>query len=312
MRFCPTCGSAIRFADARFCDHCGLDLSAVAPNVSIGVSPASAPAAQAAWSLTAAAPAAGGAPPAFAPPTAGTKPPQVSDMLAEMPTPLLVAAGSAVVALFACFLPWASALGITSTSGVKGVWPLIPPIVALVISYMLRASMPASLTPGRINALRITFGVGMVLAVIVFAYFGQTVNTGYYSYRVSDLVKPEIGLLLYLVALVCGLVAAFKVPNASQFVPTNHAENTVGSSLKGASPSAKRSCPHCGASVWASLRVCPECRGELSPEWREAKAGASAPVGPPVFGKRLCPYCGASVWASVSVCQQCGREIADA
>ena len=130
------------------------------------------------------------------------------------PQALLIAAGCSAGALVATALPWANRILVPSLAGLQFVFPLIPPVAALVVCWLIHSKMPKSLSAGWMWGLRISLALGLVAGVFVLAVFGQRTTSYGYSYGVSDVAQPAIGLWLYLIACGAGLVFTFRIPKA--------------------------------------------------------------------------------------------------
>jgi hypothetical protein len=128
------------------------------------------------------------------------------------PQDLLIAAGCSAGALIATALPWANRILVPPVAGLQLIFPLIPPVAALVACWMLHSNMPKSLSTGRKWGLRISLALGLLAGVLVLAVFGQREPT--YGFSVSDVAQPAVGLWLYLIACGAGLVFAFRIPKA--------------------------------------------------------------------------------------------------
>jgi len=142
-------------------------------------------------------------------PSPGAAPPSTAT-----PQDLLIATGCSAGALIATALPWANRILVPSLAGLQFVFPVIPPLAALVVCWLLHSNMPTSLSTGRMWGLRISLALGLVAGVFVLAVFGQRTTSYGFSYTVSDVAQPAIGLWLYLIACAAGLVFAFRIPKA--------------------------------------------------------------------------------------------------
>lgn len=247
--FCPSCGKQLIVTGQRFCAYCAADLSILAagPRPAPSSPPAAAsPPVSATPRLEAAGIKPGpAASPQFVPGTLapwarGEEPSSLAGTVNEVAQPLagetaarrqgpssiagapttatpqdlLIAAGCSAGALVATALPWANRILAPSLAGLQFVFPLIPPLAALVVCWMLHSNMPESLSTGRMWGLRISFVIGIAAAVVVLIAFGQTQTSYGYSYSVSDVAQPAIGLWLYLLACGAGLVFSFRIPKA--------------------------------------------------------------------------------------------------
>lgn len=222
VAYCPSCGNPLLVDRQEFCSACGTDLRAIhAADRGPRLGPTTS--------------ATGHAGPL---PRAGVAVSNVMMSLRASPTPTaLIAAGiAAAVALASTALPWVTALGLLSVSALSGNGlTLIPPIVALILVFVLRSSLPASMTKGRLYGLRISFAIGVGLALIVIVQLFQTQTTILGTYRLSDYASPGAGLWLYLLSSAAGLVGSFMLhedatlaDDADQMAPDLPGINVVG------------------------------------------------------------------------------------
>ena len=152
------------------------------------------------------------------------------------PQDLLIATGCSAGALIATALPWADRILAPSLAGLQFVFPLIPPLAALMVCWLLHSNMPTSLSTGRMWGLRISLALGLVAGVFVLAVFGQRTTSYGFSYTVSDVAQPAIGLWLYLIACAAGLVFAFRIPKANDLASRAASSSAGGSDVRVATP----------------------------------------------------------------------------
>ena len=301
--FCPHCGKQLLLSGQKFCAYCAGDLSPLAEGERTGSTTPSASTS----TPTVASPlpdvpgitraAVSSAPPVLTTSDAAIdrlaresaarrQTPLPPSQIEDRPTEIVVAAACAGIALLSTVLPWAQTVLGISVSALQGE-PilLVPPAGALVAYWQLQSGPPQSLTSGAVYGLRLAYGIGLVLCLIILGEMNNA-NSTLGIFGASGAISLGIGFWAYAAASAVGLVASFLTDiyhDDQAPYPASRASSPSGR----LTPSAGRpdvACPICGKPNASGRTVCRWCSGPLTKvgqtgeiAWRDE----SEPVGEP-------------------------------